>query len=448
MNALKWEDINFSLIKKGMITGGGQFGDQQTYVSFAEYLTVFLETAKHRYLLFDGSIPLNLTLLNFERGSIRNTELLRPDSDVPYSPFQQQYESLVRMVCSPLLYDFFYSSEILTDPVNYEAYELPKLPFTTSGEEPLQEFASFLGISFETAEVLQKAALNLPLAHYEVFTADVLHALYKIFTVYTITKKAYNSNWVVSGRSWTNAPIEPDTLTRDVSKTWVGAGGKGVTTTINEANTEAYNKYANDPFTGFRQDDYINRTNPNFNSDYQLCYRRVFKRESTSGRKDAGYGSTEGHTLVWSFKNSEDEFVDVQFSMYGVLRSNYRFVYSAIQSEENNSSNEIDLGSTYSAFPKVKDRLFFAESGDDEPININIESFKSSTQFDDDGAFVSYSFSGSYPVNKMPKNTRYQDEGLPLPSYEENFWVTSPGFVFADANSEGFDYYADPELWP
>jgi|14BtaG_2_1085337.scaffolds.fasta_scaffold16840_2 hypothetical protein len=441
MNALKWEDINFNLIKKGMITGGGQFGDQQTSVSFAEYLNVFLETAKHRYLVLDGSIPLNLTLVNFERGFIRNTDLLRPDSDAPYVPFQDQYKLLVNMVCRPLVDDVFYSPEILIDPVNYEDYELPKLSFTV---DAVQAFADFLGISIETAEVLRKAALNSALAHYEVFTADVLHALYKIFTVYTIKKRSYSSNWTRAGRRWTNAPIEPDTLTRDVSKTWVGNWGKGVTTTINEANTEAYNRYSED----YRQDDYINATYPRFNSAYQLAYRRVTKRESTDGRKNVSYGSTEGHTLVWSFKNSEDEFVDVQFSMYGVLNSNYRFVYSSIRSEENNQYNEIDLGATYSAFPKVKDRLFFAEPGDDESINVNIENFKSSTQFDDDGAFVSYSFSGGYPVNKMPKNTRYQDEGLPFPTYEEDFWITSPGFVFADANSEGFDYYADPNLWP
>jgi len=447
MNTLTWADIDFNLIQSGMITGGGQNSEQQTLVSFAEYLTVFLETVKHRQLFFTGSINLRLKRMKFNTGSIRRAAMLDVD-DNPALSFTQSYRWLFFYVFTSLRYQTFYSIEVLDDPVNAEDYELPNV----LDEEPVAGFAAFMGLTPEEYELIKRIGNNQRVTHREIFTARMLRILFDVFTKYTISTKSYQSNWTGQDRSWVAGPIEDNTLTRDVSKTWRGSGGvTEYSENWESANNDAYDDYKNDPFDGFPQEgEYINNPHPSFNADNQMVYHRqsfnttVFVNTQYTS---VGYRSIEGHSLVWSFKNKDDQFVDVQFSMYGLLVNNIVEIdkelrtigsYEIIRKRET-------VGSYYNDFPLHEGV---------EPVKININNFLSDPQELQSGIYRSYNFSGKYPPDPMPKNTdtnKYGGlEGYDFGGYDKrsDFYMTSPMFVYADVNSEGFDYYVDPELWP
>ena len=434
MNTLTWADIDFNLIQPGMITGGGQNGEQQTIVSFAEYLTVFLETVKHRELFFTGSINLRLKRMKFNTGAIRRAAMLDIDN------FTDSYRWLVFYVFTPLRYQAFYSIEVLDDPVNAEDYELPNV----LDEDPETGFAAFMGLTPEEYELVKRIANNQIYVHYEIFTARILRIIFDVFTKYTISTKSYQSNWTRQGSAWVAGPIEDNTLTRDVSETWTGFRGEGNTEdTLSSLNRSAYNEYLNDSSLGFRKDKWINSYQPNFNADEQMAFRLVLKSD-TVGYSFVSYRSVEGHSLVWSFKNKDDQFVDVKFSMYGTLRSNYNFVdnYGRV-------SGRVDgKGKYLNNFPLLENPLFLSGGiYDAPPINISIDSMKSDTEFSNKGVITTYSLSAKYPVLPMPKSNKYE-QGDDASDYRQEFWITSPMFVYADVNSEGFDYYVDPELWP
>ena len=228
MNTLTWADIDFNLIQSGMITGGGQNGEQQTLVSFAEYLTVFLETVKHRQLFSTGSINLRLKRMKFNTGAIRRAAMLdiddNPDENFPDENFTTSYWWLVRYAIATLA-GTFYEKDVLNDPVNAIDYELPDL----FDEDPETGFAAFIGLTPEEYDIIKRIGNNQRVAHREIFTARMLRILFDVFTKYTITTKSYQSNWTRQGRAWVPGPIEDNTLTRDVSETWVGFGGEGNT---------------------------------------------------------------------------------------------------------------------------------------------------------------------------------------------------------------------------
>ena len=421
MNELTWADIDFNLIQPGMITGGGQEGEQQTLVSFAEYLNVYADTLKHRYSFFDPSNA-SIHLLEFTRGDIG---------------FKTGYRGLCYWTFNMLRWRTFYSIEILDDPVNADDYKLPNV----FDEDPETGFAAYLGLTQEEYELILRISINSAAgALNEIFTARMLRIIFDVFTKYTISSKDYGSNWTRESRRspWIAGPIEDNTLTRDVSETWVGLEGER-DESLSVANNEAYDNYSND----FRRDDFINRDAPQGNAEDQISFRRVTKDFNTFGDNEyrVAYRSIEGHSLVWSYKNRDKEFVDVQFSMYGILRSNHNYV------SESNTSPPTPDGKFISGFPELRERLYV--SGVDEPpINVSIESMKANSELTEKGVITTYSLSANYPVEKMPQSGSYTDGGFDSPQYEQQFWLTSPMFVYADVNSEGFDYYVDPELWP
>ena len=360
--------------------------------------------------------------------------------DNPDLNFTQAYRWLVFYIFTPLRYQTFYSIEVLDDPVNAEDYKLPDV----LDEDPVTGFAAFMGLTPEEYELVKRIANNQIYVHYEIFTARMLRILFDVFTKYTITTKSYQSNWNIQGRAWVAGPIEDNTLTRDVSETWVGFDGKGNTEdTLSSLNSAAYNEYLNDPYTGFRKDKWINSYQPNFNADEQIAFRMVLKRD-TGGDSFVSYRSVEGHSLVWSFKNKDDQFVDVKFSMFGILQSNHNFIDNGFRAEEGKRFEP--EGKFINDFPEIEGYLF--TGGEQEPpINVSIDSMKSATQYSDKGAITTYSLSATYPVLPMPKSSKYE-QGEDGSEYRQEFWITSPMFVYADVNSEGFDYYVDAELWP
>ncbi len=433
MNELTWADIDFSLIQPGMITGGGQEGEQQTLISFAEYLNVYAETLKHRYKFF-GYNDLSVEATGFQRGGIRTEDYLPDEEGFSLQSFTVNYRRLCFKVFNLLRIRTFYSIEILEDALNASDYELPKV----FDNDPETGFAAFMGLTQEEYDIVLAASINTA-SFYELFTARILRIIFDVFTKYTISNKDYSSNWTRSGRTWIAGPIEENTLTRDVAETWQGSGGDS-DSSLSTANTEAYDDYSTNPTQGFRKNRYINSDGARFNSEDQMSYRRVSKSLS-SGQYRAVYDHVEGHSLVWSYKNKNDEFVDVQFSMYGVLRSNHDYV------SETNTSTPTPDGKFINTFPEVRERLFV--SGEDAaPVDVSIDNLRADPEFTVNGVMTTFSLSAQYPVEEMPKSNKYTDGGFTTPQFEQQFWLTSPMFVYADVNSEGFDYYADPELWP
>ena len=429
MNAqtLYWEDIDFSLLIPGMITAG------PAQVSMAEYLTVFAETVKFRLEFFDGFTGFNESLV-FETGIIRRARLETGRGD-----FRKIYKDLVRLASS-FASDSFYSVDVLTDVLNSDDYRLPALID--------DEFAEFVDVDQDTVDILIKVQ-NGDAPHYEIFTAKMLRLLYQILSLYTISKKDVKINRLRNRN--TIIAIEPDSLTRDVRETWRGGGSsdREAGDSLSNANSNAYSKYSsNNPFpSGFEKSQGTNNNSPNFNGDNQLSFQSVGKsfRDDISDGYSAGYQSVEGNSLVWSYKNKDDVFVDVRFTMNGVLESNHRFIV------DNTGNNEPikKLGKFINSLPLVANRLFGAfVGGDDVPVDIDLTSFKSDAQEKPDGFQTTFSLSGDLPVTPMSKDSNLETGGFDEFGNRGELHVTAPGFVYADANSEGFDYFMEPDLFP
>jgi hypothetical protein len=419
MNTLTWADIDFSLIQPGMITGGGQEGEQQTLVSFAEYLNVWLKTVQHRAIFFASGSQVN-TRDTFTRGETRPADLFT-DEGFNIGDFPNRFRRMFADTYFLLRSETFYSSEVLEDPVNYQDYELPNI----LNNDPVDGFAAYMGLTPEEYDIISDP---FTASHYDLFTARMLRILFDIFTKYSIGELFVRDGWFYHNRP---SRIKDNTVRRDVDETWVG-NGSGGDTTFNPANTEAHDNYVNN----IVQDSFNNVNVPYGNAGDQLAHR--YSRKVISDTfVNIDYRSVEGHTFVWNFKDKNGSYVDVNFNTYGILRDNIRYVEDAF-----GTSGRDVIGTYDNNFPQVD-----LESGD-APINLNINDFKSAPQFKANGVYTTYSASGDYPPSPMPPDTNSNTGGYDNADHRTSFWITAPSVVYADANSEGFDYYVDPELWP
>lgn len=421
MNLLKWEDLDLSLIKKGMITGGGLDGQDNylTEVSFSEYINVWLGTVKHRDIFFNRSINNKLDKIEFEASSIR----LGKDD------FRDDFFYIVLYIGNDVLANTYYDIDILFDASNEDDYILPVL----TDEQTMGGFANKIDVDQDTVDLIIECVQGERPPHYKIFTAEMLRAMYQIFTIYSVRSKDIEYNRGFGGNNI--LPIKENTLTRDVRETWFGVGSGNDTESIQNANSNAHDEYSSnyDKRTG------ANRDKPDSNGDNQLAYRRVSKQIVS---KTALYDSVEGQSLVWSFKNRDDLFVSVDFAMYGILISNTKYVL------DTNTGDFEFTGRFINKIPRMDNRLFFSEAGKPPPENIDIDSLKSSPELTNDGILTNFSISGVYPPSEMPIDSDFSEGGYDNPQNVGDVWVKSPDFVFANVNSFGFDYYAEPDLWP
>lgn len=389
MNTLTWADIDFSLIQPGMITGGGQNGEQQTLVSFAEYISVWANTFNHRLQFFNGSS----SGIKFNTGDIRQ-------SSVNQDHFKDSYYSMIRLTAKDVLEEDFYDIGVIQDAANFVDYKLPRLDD--------DDFLQVTGLEEKVVSLLEKCANSDRPPHYEIFTTAILHALYVIFSTYTIRKK----DIIVRA-----APFGDD-LVRLSGDFWNGEGSFFDADSTGEANNEAYLNYSDN----FNQKTFA-PVNP-----YAIFNRRVKKQGNTSQTKhDAQYFSDEGYSLVFSYKNSDEEFVDVEHSIYARIFINNRRLMDG-------SSAGVFIGD----FPKV--------ALSDTPIDVNLNNFKSDPEVLADGVKTSYTLSNKYPPKEMLKDSFIDDYDQGYINISE-IKAFTPKFAFANANSVGFDFYVEPEQW-
>ena len=431
-NILYWEDIDFSIIKKGMITAG------PAEVSMAEYLTTFLETLRFRTDFFEASAPF-IKFTSFTTGDIRRAKVF--DGNLTGGDFREVYGKMIYVLYTLIDNRDFYSDDVIFDAVNADDYILPK--------PDDEEFLEFVDVDQGTVDLFINA-LQEP--HYKIFTAKMLRLLYQVLSLYTISKKDIGVNRVGN----TIIPIEDNTLTRDVREFWRGFGSFSNSEDVAEddwskANTGAYDEYTSN---GLDKGKSSNRTDKIFNADNQISYRR-FSIDSVifSNFEDstAQYRSSEGYVINSNYKNKDDIFVDVQFSMHGILNENHSDVTAEQETDNSPSPNTIvnknkDDGPFIIGYPRV------IRGG--VPEIINIDNLKAPSQLGDDGILSAYSLSSAYPVDFMPKEVNPDDDGglngADFGNFEriDEAHITSPQFVYADSNSFGFDYFMEPDLFP
>ena len=316
-----------------------------------------------------------------------------------------------------------YSREVLIDPRNFENYEL----LTTDDEG----FAEFIGSDQETVNRMNNAS-NEP--HINLFTAKMFRLMYQILSVYTISKNNIMYNRV---RRDIIKPIEDNKVTRDVREFYHSDLLLPIGSTPSNdwvlANDLAYTNYTSQPLIKSKFLDFpIDNANPNT----QLSYLR--NRKNQAAAKSTGlYESRDGHALVWSFKNLDDTSVNVDFSMYGILKNNSKGVAPITFF---NQAPFTYYDSFDARFPRV-------DPGDAQQI-VNINNLKSNSVLGGDGYITLFSSSGNNPAEFMPKDNDFTDLGFTDPAQQSIFSMRAADFVFGDSNSPGFDYFMEPGAFP
>jgi|13_taG_2_1085334.scaffolds.fasta_scaffold29408_2 hypothetical protein len=195
---MAWSDIDFNIIKKGMITKG------PASVSFGDYLNQFLKAAQERVKVLTGSIKEDLDLPgidDWQAGYIRQKSNTNSNNK---KEFPAQFRALIELYSYLWNLKTYYYRDVLDDLENYQDYIVEDHALEVAiGEEAWDIFLNYESLSFE-----------------KIFKASILHAFY---TIYELTE-------VVEGSLLNTAedPLESKiTQIQGFGYRWYGAQGRG-----------------------------------------------------------------------------------------------------------------------------------------------------------------------------------------------------------------------------
>jgi len=390
---MSWDDIDFDLIVKGMITRG------PAQVSFGEYMQQFSRALDERWnMITTDFVNFPIPNIQFETGEIRN--------DVFYDKFKELIEGY-----HGLWFGFgpgrrtegrlYYDKGVLDDTSNSEDYRLTDDDLELAmGPEAWNIFDNIFLEDFPFNETWKASIFQAFFIVYE-FTNVRLYTRLEGNSAVQNTPVTLN----FSGDYYEAAAV-PFSLGRNYADTlaaltWV------LTNPVNPSNSIAFFSF-------------LARGGVRFGENWTI---RPFNETATNDLRNKN-----GLSVILQCKDLDDNILDMNYNSFSVMNSN--------EFTDNHTTNPTPPFTTEIISKKFNEDFDFLEFFDSVQIETPIDNISQTP----DGTKQDYKVSGGSPLQPLD----LIDTTAQIVNNRQIFFISEPASHFVELNNSALEFFIDP----